>query len=162
SSRSRPLWRSRRPGWRRSSHPASPRQLNRPSATNCSCALPTRWSGCRRISARWSSCGTSRAPRSARSRRSWAAPGSRWRACCCAAGASSVNCWPNGREAAMSAERGTFPERDEYLLDTVLSYLEDVDTGQPPDPQEVVACHPDLGGELTAFFADQDEVSGLL
>jgi serine/threonine-protein kinase len=62
----------------------------------------------------------------------------------------------------MSSEPGTFPEREEYLLDTVLSYLEKVDAGRAPDPQEVLARHPDLGDELTAFFADQDSLGGLL
>jgi serine/threonine-protein kinase len=53
-------------------------------------------------------------------------------------------------------------EREERLLDTVLSYLEEVDAGGSPAAREVLARHPDLRDELAAFFADQDRVGGLL
>jgi serine/threonine-protein kinase len=62
----------------------------------------------------------------------------------------------------MSAETGNFPEHDEFLLDTVLSYLEEVDAGRAPDMRAVLARHPGLEGELTVFFADQDRISELL
>jgi hypothetical protein len=62
----------------------------------------------------------------------------------------------------MASDTEEFSPRDEPLLEAVASYLEEVDAGRVPDSREVLARHPELAGELAAFFADQDQVSRLL
>jgi hypothetical protein len=46
-------------------------------------------------------------------------------------------------------------EDREERLDAVLSeYLEAADAGRAPDPEAVIARHPDLAGALREFFRD--------
>src|SRR5437660_724392 len=54
------------------------------------------------------------------------------------------------------------PDREQALQDAILSYLKAVDAGQPPEPREFMARHPDLSGELDAFFADQAQLGKLV
>jgi WD40 repeat protein len=57
----------------------------------------------------------------------------------------------------------SFPTgREQRLEAIVLDYLQAADAGSAPDPQEVLARHPDLVEELTAFFADQAGVAPFL
>jgi hypothetical protein len=50
-------------------------------------------------------------------------------------------------------------DADERVDQIILEYLEEVDAGRQPDRRALVARHPDLAAELTAFFADQDRVA---
>jgi hypothetical protein len=50
---------------------------------------------------------------------------------------------------------------DERVDQVILAYLEALDAGHAPDPEEVLARHPDLALELRSFFADQDRVRRL-
>jgi hypothetical protein len=43
----------------------------------------------------------------------------------------------------------------------ITAYLEAVEAGQALDRQEVLARHPELATELSAFFADHDQVQQL-
>jgi tRNA A-37 threonylcarbamoyl transferase component Bud32 len=54
------------------------------------------------------------------------------------------------------------PEREQALQDAILSYLKAVDAGELPEPREFIARHPDLSGDLDAFFADQAQLSRLV
>jgi formylglycine-generating enzyme required for sulfatase activity/tRNA A-37 threonylcarbamoyl transferase component Bud32/mono/diheme cytochrome c family protein len=54
------------------------------------------------------------------------------------------------------------PDREQALQDAILSYLKAVDAGELPEPREFIARHPDLSGDLNAFFADQAQLSRLV
>src|SRR5689334_14719257 len=61
--------------------------------------------------------------------------------------------WTKGADA-MTDDR---PESaaGERVNAVIAAYLEAARTGPAPDPQEVLARHPDLAEELRAFFADR-------
>jgi eukaryotic-like serine/threonine-protein kinase len=61
----------------------------------------------------------------------------------------------------MSDELDPSPSRDQRVDAVIAAYLEDVDAGRAPDRQELLARHPELAGELEAFFADNDRVDQL-
>jgi eukaryotic-like serine/threonine-protein kinase len=52
--------------------------------------------------------------------------------------------------------------RQQQLDEVIAEYLEAVDAGRRPDPDEWLARFPDLAGPLAIFFADQRQVRGLL
>jgi serine/threonine protein kinase len=62
----------------------------------------------------------------------------------------------------MPPELGTTSEREQQLQEAVLTYLKAADAGQAPDPQALLAQHPELTKELTAFLDDHDQLDRLL
>jgi WD40 repeat protein len=58
------------------------------------------------------------------------------------------------------AEGDTRTEHEQRLEEVVLAYLKAVDAGQTPDPDEVIALHPDLADDLRGFFKDLEVVAG--
>jgi WD40 repeat protein/tRNA A-37 threonylcarbamoyl transferase component Bud32 len=61
----------------------------------------------------------------------------------------------------MSVELDPSPSRDQRVDVLIAAYLEAVDAGRAPDRQELLARHPELAGDLEAFFADNDRVDQL-
>jgi serine/threonine protein kinase/predicted Zn-dependent protease len=49
-------------------------------------------------------------------------------------------------------------DRDQFLDDVVVAYLEAVESGQTPDAPQWLARYPELAAELAEFFADQQKV----
>ncbi len=53
------------------------------------------------------------------------------------------------------------PDRKEQLDDVVAEYLESIDSGAPPDLENLLKRHPDLAEELKAFFASDRQLHQL-
>jgi hypothetical protein len=51
--------------------------------------------------------------------------------------------------------------REDQVNALLAAYLDAAAAGRPPDRQELLARHPDLAAELTAFFAEDDQVRRL-
>ena len=47
--------------------------------------------------------------------------------------------------------------RDQRVNEIIAEYLEAVEKGRPPDRDEILARHAEFAGELSAFFANQDQ-----
>jgi eukaryotic-like serine/threonine-protein kinase len=52
-------------------------------------------------------------------------------------------------------------ERERRLHEVMAAYVEAVDAGQAPDRAAILAAHPELAGDLEAFFADHDRLDRL-
>ena len=61
----------------------------------------------------------------------------------------------------MTPEANDSPSQEQHLHEILDAYLQAVEAGQKPDRQELLARHPDLAGELAAFFADHDKLNRL-
>ena len=61
----------------------------------------------------------------------------------------------------MTPEANDSPAQEQRLHEILEAYLQAVEAGQKPDRQELLARHPDLAGELAAFFADHDKLNRL-
>jgi hypothetical protein len=56
----------------------------------------------------------------------------------------------------MSTNSGEGSAHDQHVNEVLAAWLEAAEAGQEPDRQEFLAQHPDIAGELAAFFADRD------
>lgn len=61
----------------------------------------------------------------------------------------------------MSATSHDSFARRERVDEVIAAYLEAVDAGEPPDPQEFIAEHREVADELASFFADCDQFEQL-
>src|SRR5262245_7382452 len=61
----------------------------------------------------------------------------------------------------MSNGHAETTDRERRLNDVLAAYLEGVEAGRTPDRQALLDQHPDLAGDLTSFFANQDHVARL-
>jgi WD40 repeat protein/tRNA A-37 threonylcarbamoyl transferase component Bud32 len=61
----------------------------------------------------------------------------------------------------MSSEPTQNVDREQRVDEVIAAYLKALQAGQQTDRAELLARHPDLAEELTAFFADQDRFQGL-
>ncbi len=52
-------------------------------------------------------------------------------------------------------------DREQRLNEVLAGYLESFEAGRVPDRSELLARHPDLAGELAAFFANRDHLDRL-
>src|SRR5262245_58459823 len=52
-------------------------------------------------------------------------------------------------------EREPTVERERRLHEVLGAFFEAIEAGQAPDPQDLIAEHPDLAEDLAAFFADE-------
>jgi WD40 repeat protein/tRNA A-37 threonylcarbamoyl transferase component Bud32 len=61
----------------------------------------------------------------------------------------------------MAEERFLPGEPDERLYDVLLQYLESAERGDSPDPQELIARHPEFAAELKEYLDTTDRLEGL-
>src|SRR5713101_8469358 len=61
----------------------------------------------------------------------------------------------------MATEYNGVPDREEHLDQVIAAYLKAAETGHVSSRDDWLARYPDLAGELTEFFAGQDQVDAL-
>ena len=61
----------------------------------------------------------------------------------------------------MSAEANNSSARDQRVDEAIAAYLEAVDAGQAPAPNDFIAQHRDIADDLEAFFANRDQFERL-
>jgi serine/threonine-protein kinase len=62
----------------------------------------------------------------------------------------------------MAAEHADPQQRERRLDDVIVAYLEAVEAGARPDPDDWLRRHPDLADELAEFFRDQQQFDSLV
>ncbi len=61
----------------------------------------------------------------------------------------------------MTRELAAGADHEERLNAVLLAYLEELEAGQTPDRQRLLAAHADLRDDLESFFLDRDEIDRL-
>ena len=61
----------------------------------------------------------------------------------------------------MSAEANDSSAREQRVDEVIAAYLEALDAGQTPDPNDFIAQHRDIADDLEAFFANRDRFERL-
>jgi WD40 repeat protein/serine/threonine protein kinase len=61
----------------------------------------------------------------------------------------------------MAGESGPESQREQRLTKVIAAYMEATQAGRPPNRQEILKQHPELAGELHAFFRDHDATKPL-
>src|ERR1700737_2468603 len=61
----------------------------------------------------------------------------------------------------MADEHPDTPSPDQRVDEVIAEYLAAVEAGQAPDPQEVLARHPEMAAELASFFANRQHFERL-
>ena len=57
----------------------------------------------------------------------------------------------------MSDETNEPSIREQRVNAAIAAYLEAMDAGKAPDPQEFIAAHSDIAADLEGFFANRDD-----
>ena len=61
----------------------------------------------------------------------------------------------------MSSDVNDASQREQRVDEVIAEYLSAVDAGQAPDPNDLIACHPDIADDLRRFFANRDHFERL-
>ena len=61
----------------------------------------------------------------------------------------------------MHSQAKNSSERDRRLQDVLVAYLEAAEKGQEPQPQELLARHPEFAAELADFLANRAQLDRL-
>src|SRR5262245_44986090 len=151
NARSRLISTSPRPAWRGGWRPTSRAQASGPLAMRTCCAWPMPWPICQSACATSSFSSTARDGRSSRSLTGRERQFRPWRPCSAVGSNSSA---VNSRSRSPPMTDSTVA--GDPLDPVVANYLQQIESGQSPDRDKLLAMHPDLAERLRAFFADLD------